>query len=270
MRQLLLAVQVIHDLDLEILDRCVVLPGRPVVRVRHASLPVALAGTAPDSPAAPARLAEWLRRRRTLADWGAQTVLERLRPVGLPPGHVRHPGPGFAVHLVLGGALEVGLGVLGLDPGEPDSVAVLAPSLWAAVGVVPATHWPAARELLERMGALAAARWRLDPAGQLRPMGDCDVPTLLASAALRAVLAEDCGGMTGAVVPMRSRGWTRLSRLDPAFGPAAAAATPSRDRGFTRPLLVTADEVVQVADGGNPARWVRDDPAPRAWQVAAR
>ena len=59
--------------------------------------------------------------------------------------------------------------------------------------------------------------------------------------------------MTGAVVPMLRRGWTRLSLVDPAFGPAAAAATAAAERGFPRPLLVTADELTQVPEGGDPA-----------------
>lgn len=51
---------------------------------------------------------------------------------------------------------------------------------------------------------------------------------------------------------MRRRGWTDLSLIDPAFGPAAAAATDPVDRGFPRPILITADEVTVVPEGGRP------------------
>ena len=61
------------------------------------------------------------------------------------------------------------------------------------------------------------------------------------------------GGMAAVVAPMLRRGWTRLSLVDPAFAPAAAAATAPAERGFPRPLLVTVDEVKQVAEGGRPA-----------------
>jgi hypothetical protein len=60
---------------------------------------------------------------------------------------------------------------------------------------------------------------------------------------------------------MRRRGWTKLAMIDPAFGPAAAAATSEADRGFARPLLVTADEVAVVPEGGRPEQIVLRDPA---------
>ena len=61
--------------------------------------------------------------------------------------------------------------------------------------------------------------------------------------------------------PMRRRGWTRLALIDPAFGPAAAAATRVEERGFARPLLLTADELTQAAEGGRPEEIVLRDPA---------
>ena len=99
------------------------------------------------------------------------------------------------------------------------------------------------------MGGLAAVRWRRDGENLLRPMGGCDVVTLLGSQSLRMALVRDAGGMRPVVAPMRNRGWTVLSRLDPAFAPAAAEATDAQDRGFRRPILVTADEIVLAADG---------------------
>ncbi|MCY7365346.1 MAG: hypothetical protein LH469_08590, partial [Frankiaceae bacterium] len=69
-----------------------------------------------------------------------------------------------------------------------------------------------------------------------------------------------------AVVPMRRRGWTDLALIDPAFGPAAAAATSAEERGFARPLLLTADELTLAAGGGRPEQIVLRDPAvDRPW-----
>jgi hypothetical protein len=60
---------------------------------------------------------------------------------------------------------------------------------------------------------------------------------------------------------MRRRGWTRLALIDPAFGPAAARATEPIDRGYERPLLITPDELQEVADGGRASLIVLRDPA---------
>ena len=46
--------------------------------------------------------------------------------------------------------------------------------------------------------------------------------------------------------PTRSRGWVDPRRADPAFVAAAWAATDVEERGSARPLLVTAEEVVQA------------------------
>jgi hypothetical protein len=67
--------------------------------------------------------------------------------------------------------------------------------------------------------------------------------------------------MRAAAVPMRRRGWLDLSRIDPAFTIAAAAATDESDRGFSRPLLVTVEEVALSASGGRPAEIVLRDKA---------
>ena len=50
---------------------------------------------------------------------------------------------------------------------------------------------------------------------------------------------------------MRNRGWLDLSRVDPAFSAAAARLTSPDERGFTRPLLVTRDEVQMAPEGGD-------------------
>jgi hypothetical protein len=112
------------------------------------------------------------------------------------------------------------------------------------------------------MGAIAVERLKMDSSGVLRPIGDCDVVTLLGSRVLRAYLtAGEAGGLRGAAVPMRRRGWFDLSRIDPAFALAAAGAVDEEERGFSRPLLLTADEVALAPAGGRPAEIVLRDPA---------
>ena len=78
----------------------------------------------------------------------------------------------------------------------------------------------------------------------LRPVGGCDVLTLLATGAVRAVLAGvDAAGMAVVAVPDRTRGWCDTRRVEPDFLLAAWSATPPRERGVQQALLVTADEV---------------------------
>ena len=112
------------------------------------------------------------------------------------------------------------------------------------------------RARLEDLGALAVERVRLDPKGQLRPFAEADAVTLLGARSLRTALAVEAGGVLVAAAPMRRLGWTDLSLVDPAFAPAAAAASRPADRGFQRPLLITADEVTLVPEGGHPRRLV--------------
>ena len=110
------------------------------------------------------------------------------------------------------------------------------------------------------MGAIAAVR--LVDVPILRPIGDCDVVTLLASKTFRTALCEQEGsGMRAAAVPMRRRGWLDLTRIDPAFTIAAAAATDEPSRGFSRPLLITVEEVALSLIGGQPAEIVLRDKA---------
>lgn len=279
LRRLLLAIQVLDDVDLTITDRGVQLPaahpGGPPVDVRAASCLAAVQGAPLDSTRARSRLVQWLRLRRQLAGLTAGTVgvgglggvaLGRLtaaaRPLGLPVGHVLHPGQEWVRRRILGGALELGLGlVVPGDDGEPEPACPVPGSLWTAAGIDADQLWPAAESHLERMGGLAAQRWRASADHVLRPMGGCDAVTLLGSARLRSELAGAAGGLAVAAVPARSRGWTELSRLDPAFAPAAAAATDASERGFSRPVLITAGEVVLARDGGAATQWALADPA---------
>lgn len=266
LRRGVLAVSVLHDLDIEPAELGVVLPGHPTVWVPWGECRRALAGHDPETTGR-RRLAHWLLARRWAADLPTHEFLERLRPVGLPVDHVLHPGLDWVRERVLGGALDLGLGAVDLDPRDPDRVVLLPTPVFDAAGLVPDAMWSRTRPILDRLGPIAVERVRRDARGQLRPLGDCDVVTLLGSRTLRAALAAESGGMAAAVVPMRNRGWTRLASIDPAFGPAAALATEPENRGFSRPLLVTADELTLVPEGGRPETIVLRDPSPadEAW-----
>lgn len=266
LRRGVLAVCVLDDLDLVPTALGITLVGTPAVWIPWDECLRALAGHEPESFAGRRRLSRWLLARRWAADVVGEDLLERLRPVGLPVGHVLHPGLDWVRRRVLGGALDLGLGAVGLDPVDPDRVVLLPQPLLDACGVDAERHWRAAEDLLDRMGALAAERMRTDPKGQLRPSGDCDVVTLLGARSLRVAIAAEAGGLGAVVVPMRRRGWTRLALIDPAFGTAAAAATGAEERGFPRPLLVTPDELTLAADGGRPEELaLRDRAVDPAW-----
>jgi hypothetical protein len=268
-----LAASVLHDLDLSPDDDGLVLDGVPDVQIDWTECQRALDGARPETDVARLRLSTWLLARRTLADLvplaegsdglvevAESGLLDRIRPLAFPVGHPCHPGPRWVVSRVLGDAVELGLGLRGLDPARPDVVLPVSRDLFAAASLGDTGCWNAASGYLDAMGAIAASRWRRDPAQPLRPVGDCDVVTLLASPVLRAALAGARGGMCACVVPMRTRGWTELRRVDPAYAVAAVGATTDDERGFDRPLLVTADEVGLAADGGRPAEIALRDP----------
>jgi hypothetical protein len=255
-----LAVSVLHDVDVEPARLGVRLPGDPPVWVSWTEVRRALAGHDPEGEAGRTRLASWLLARRWAADAGTERLLLSLRPVGLPVDHLLHPGLGWVRTRVMGDVLDLGLGAVGLDPADPDRVVLVSTDVLDAVGVDVELAWAGAERELERLGALAAERLRLDRKGVLRPLGDADVVTLLGSRALRSSLAGCSGGLAAVVVPMRRRGWTRIALVDPAFAPAAAAATAPAERGFARPLLLTQDEVTIVPEGGRPQDIALRDP----------
>lgn len=265
LRRAVLAVSVLHDVDVAPDRLGVGLPGSPV-HLPWSECRTALRGTDPATADGRDRLASWVLARRWAADLPPVELGDLLRPVGLPVGHALHPGPEWVRERVLGGALELGFGAAGLDPADPDAVVLLPPAALEGRELDLDLRWREAHTYLADMGALAVrllrpdSRGSRDARGQLRPIGDCDVVTLLGARPLRAALAEQAGGMAAAVVPMRTRGWTRLTGIDPAFGPAAAAATDPVDRGFERPLLLTADEVTLVSPGGSPASLGLGDP----------
>lgn len=252
---------VLHDLDIEPAALGVTLTGTPTVWVSWGECRRALAGHDPETADGRERLGRWLLARRWAADVPLEDLRERLRPVGLPVEHVLHPGLDWVRRRAIGDALDLGLGAVDIDPDDPDHVVLLPQPLLDAVGLDADKEWAVAEAYLDRMGVLAAERLRLDPKGQLRPVGDCDAVTLLGSKALRTAIASDAGGMGAVVVPMRRRGWTKMALIDPAFGPAAAAATAAHERGFSRPLLVTSEELALASEGGRPEVLALRDPA---------
>ena len=266
LRQCALAISVLIEVDVRPADDGIVLGGVPEVPVSWKECRRGLAGFDPESDEGRRRLARWLLRRRWVADHALDDLAERARPVGLPVDHLLHPGLDWIRQRILGDALDLGLGFRGLQPGHPDRVVLVPQGVLDACDIDAGPWWLSAAGYLEAMGALAAQRFFRDHRAVLKPMGDCDVVTLFGSWTFRnAITGGDAAGLRPAVVPMRTRGWLDLSRIDPAFGPAAAAATAAADRGFARPLLVTRDEVTIVPAGGSNAIAL-DDPAPeRDW-----
>ena len=261
LRRLVLAVSVLEDLDLEPADDSCVLCAPDRLFVPWDAVRGAIGPHHPDSRTAHRRLTEWLRLRALVAPPGDRSVLRpAARALALPPGHACHPGPEWVQERLLGGALECGVGLFGLL--DERTVRALPPGIASTAGVDVAEWWPQLRRHADDMGFLAVQRLVRDGDSRqrvLRPVGGVDVPTLLVSAALRAHLsAGDGSGMRSLAVPMRTRGWFDLARIDPAFVGAAWSATPEDDRGLPVPLLVTADEVQTAPARGTVLDALRD------------
>jgi hypothetical protein len=252
LRRCALGVAVLHDLDVLPAIDGIVLTGTPTIEVSWAECRRALGGVEPETDDGRHRLARWLLLRRWLADRPLGDLAERARPFGTPVESPLHSGLDWVRRRVLGDALDLGFGFVGLDPTDPDRVLPVPQRLLESAGVKVDDWWPTAVVYLERMGAMAADRLVRNPQAPLRPMGDCDVVTLLGSLTLRLAIVEQVAdGMRTVAVPMRTRGWLDLTRVDPAFSAAAARLTTAQDRGFPRPLLVTREEVAMVAEGGD-------------------
>lgn len=254
LRQAVLAVCVIDDVDLVPLHAGVLVDttrshGERGVLVGWDSVAAAVGQVEPLSDLGRGRVSRLLRLTRDLAPLPDVDLRELLRPVGLPAEHALHPGLTWLREVPMGCALGLGLGLLGVE-GEPDEVTLPPPGLLEALGVDVAVAWVRARGYLEDMGAIAATRLHRDPGAPLRPMGDCDVITLLGSAVFRsALVAQDGVGVRAVAAPMRRRGWIDPDHVDAVFARAAAAATGDLERGFVRPVLVTVDGVWEAVDG---------------------
>ena len=216
------------------------------------------------------RIARWMRLRILLASWAttlsydyANHVISRVRPRALPDDHSLHPGASWLVTRVLGGSTHSGLALRGFnDDGLPDSESAgLLPIKLLEFAKLPLEPAVArAQQYVQDMAELAVDRHRHDSSAVLRSLGDADVPTLLTSPLYRHTLL-DAQGMRSAAVPSRHRGWLDLGMLDPAFAVSAAALTDSDERGYTRPILITADEIAMVKPGGNIIGQSLDQPA---------
>lgn len=262
LRRACLAASVLRDIDL-LPDAAegVLLTGVPEARVTWSELAAATGGVGPDSALGMQRVVDWLAARRLLADRLLPEILEQVRPLALAQDDPVHPGPGWIRHRVLGGALDLGLGIAGLDPARPLRVRPLPAGVLESCGLSPAQLWPAVLDHLEDMGTMAVLRWRRQPDQPVKPLGDCDALTLLGSRIMRRAVASESQGMATIAAPMRDRCWLDLSRIDPAFTAAAFAATAETDRGFERPLLVTGDEVATAVAGQRSPAFVLLDPA---------
>jgi hypothetical protein len=249
-----------HDVDLVPSPHGVILTGDPEVLVTWAECRRAIAGAELESDTARIRLKTWLHMRRWLADRPLEDLAERARPYGVSVESPQHPGLDWVQRRVLGDTLDLGFGFVGLDPDRPDQVLPVPQQVLRAAAIEPSPWWPTAVVYLERMGEMAAERLARNVRAPLRPMGDCDVVTLLGSRTLRSAIVKDIpDGMRTVAVPMRSRGWLDLTRIDPAFSAAAARLTHIDDRGFDRPLLVTREEVVIAREDGDVVRQGLED-----------
>ena len=249
LRRCVLAVSVLGDVDAVPSDDGIVAGA---ARVPWSDVADTVGPDDPMSTAARRRVERLLRLHALVADardWrSAGDLLSRAaRLVALPKGHADHLGPGWAEDRLLGGALDVGIAVIGLAGGDPDEVAPLPPSVARAVALPRGVLWEHVLGHAEAMGRLAVTRLRRDGligSGVVRPVGGCDVLALLASPSLRGWLAAGDGtGMRAVAAPMRNRGWFDLIHIDPAFVGPAWMATQENLRGVSCPLLVTRDEV---------------------------
>jgi hypothetical protein len=258
LRRGVLAASVLHDIPVEPADEGVRVGASWDDRdawtpVTWPELAAALGGADPESTTGHLRLRDWLRARAWAQSTGGQG--NRLVALALPVGHALHPGESWVVERVLGGVLEIGPGLRSTDGGL---AAPLPPSAVSPGQLRLTERWPVLCAQVAALATLAVARLDRGSSAVLRPLGGCDVLTLLSSRRMRGALATGDGtGLRAVAVPMRSRGWFDLARIDPAFVGAAATATAPDERGITSPLLVTVDEVTVVRRPADPARLAR-------------
>jgi len=246
LRRAALAVCVLDDVDLTLGEHSVRIDNR--IEISWAELEHALSPHEADSVAVIAAARLWVRSRLLLATLSTREFLGRVRPIGLPVGHVLHPGPFWVHEKIPGGALDLGLGIRVASDTDHD-VMVLDPHLAECARIDLDDAWPRALAYRADMVNRGTEYVTRDPLGTLRSIGDCDVPTLLTSAKFReALVSVDPIGMRSVAVPTRSCGWLDLSRIDPTFAIQAAAAVAPADRGFERPILITKDEVVHARE----------------------
>lgn len=245
LRRSVLATSVVDDLDVDLDDDGVRLPGCSPLEWADLARAAGSAASDGDEDVTRLRVGDVLHAHLELHSGTARVV-----PLAVPAGADRHPGFGWSHGTVLGGALHLGLGVV-VPRGRSERTLPLPVASARATGrSSTVVEQDLAR--LEDIGALVVQRLLRDvgtpTAGVLRPVGGCDVPTLLASRTLREHLVAGPDRTPGNVlravaVPDRTRGWFDLARIDPAYVGAAWAATDPADRGLRRPVVVTREEV---------------------------
>jgi hypothetical protein len=129
LRRTALAVSVLDDIDLEPYGRGVVLRGGAPVTVEWRELRRVIAGADPESELARRRVRRHLVARRIVADLSRDELAARARPVGFAVDDVMHPGVGWVRERPLGGALDLGVGFVGVGS-DPDAVVVLPKPRW--------------------------------------------------------------------------------------------------------------------------------------------
>ena len=258
--------------ELEVLDDGVHVPlaeSELVVSWEECALAADLSADMEASPQTRRRLARWIKLRAQFHTWAEQKqneyvryVVSLIRPRALPIDHGLHPGRAWVVRPILGGCTHSGLALRGFtDDAEPDAdfAGLLPVELLTFAGIPQEAAIERADQYVHDMAQLAVDRHRHDPSATLRSLGDADVPTLLTSHLYRSTIL-DGQGMRSAAVPTRHRGWLDLGRLDPAFAVSAAELTEPDERGYSRPVLITADEITMVKPGGNIIGQALDDP----------
>lgn len=262
LRQGVLSVSVLDGIDLQPDDAGVRVAdrsgasGRPGRLLPWTELAAVCGHRSPVGPAGRRRLGILLRLEARLAAHADPAGWLRAAAVllALPLGHVDHLGPRWAHRRLGGDALWLGLGIP--LPGEPVPVPIPA-SVLEARDLAWQDSWPHAVARVEHRSAVAAELFTRGDrdAGALRPVGGCDVLSLLIGAPLRTAMARADGtGMRAVAVPDRSRGWFDLARVDPAYVALAWQLTDEPARGLPRPVLVTRDVVALPPVGGDLGR----------------
>jgi hypothetical protein len=258
LRRLALAVAVLYDVDLLPEEDGLQLGAAEMVHIEWDVLAAVVeraeAARGSNEDFLIEALAAWLGARLALANGATLCAL------GMPARSVNHPGRTWIRELIPGGSLALGFGyrsdfegpVITLPPGVIEHAGM--------AGAAAVSAWNQARAELEELGHAAVDRDRRHRSGALRPVRGTDVVTLLGAQNLRRELAAGEGdGMAALIVPLRVRGWRANSITDPAYGRAVAAAMSPEERGFERPILVTAEELTEVKAGGDPMRLLRED-----------
>jgi len=301
LRRGVLAVSVLHDVDIEPHDDGVLLPRQGSgpgkgIWLTWSDLSDTCGPHHPLAAAGTYRLVGLFRLLALVSRLGADApgaVRAAAGLVALPRDHVDHLGDGWVVEPLRGGALDLGIGVRGLvddlptgrtgrtrpagAAGEARGSAAVMPLpaiVLRQLGVQAGDWWPGIRAQADRWAALAVEQLGQDGrhAGQLLPVSGSDVLALLAGPQLRAALAQaDGSGMRAVAAPTRLRSWYDLSRIDPAYVAAVWAITSDAERGIPSPLLVTKDEVVVAQQRGDLVRPAFDAPLAASWrQVSPR